>query len=98
MSVLSVTSEPAWLAVYRLTSTLTLESSVTLEPDNRPSLMSESLALSSLDSSSLTILTSFLGAFRKAMDVPLSVCSRVASIPAATSSGSTSLIRRQCHL
>jgi hypothetical protein len=63
MSVLSVMSEPAWLAEFGLTLALTLEPSLTLESDISPSLMSAVFGLSSRGSSCLTLLTSFLGGF-----------------------------------
>src|SRR5215212_9656465 len=98
LSVLSVPSDPAWLKAFGLTLALTLEPSLTLEPDNRSSLTSALCTLSSPASPSLTLLTSSLGILHKAMVVPLSVCSRLASMPAATSEGSTSLMRRHSHL
>src|SRR5215203_6843803 len=87
MSVLSVLSEPFVLAGFALTLDLTLESA----------LLSAVFPLPSPDSSFLTLLTSFLGTLRKAMSVPLSLCSRLASIPAVASSGNTSLMRLHSH-
>src|SRR5215208_4953592 len=95
MSVLSVLSEPFVLAGFALTLDLTLESLLTLEPDITPALLSARIALPLPDSPSLTLLTSFLGTLRKATCVPLSVCSRLTSLPTHTRSGTTSCIRRQ---
>src|SRR5829696_6448202 len=87
MPVLPVLPEPSVLAEVGLALELALASS----------LLPAALPLLTLVSPCLALLALVWGTLRKTMSVPLSGRSRLASMPTAAKTGSTSFIRFQSH-
>src|SRR5215217_6083748 len=95
LPVLSVMPESAVSAEFRLASALALGACLALDLASLGSVLPAASGLSTRFLSWLASLASFVGTLRKAMVVPASSRSRLASMPTPTRSGTTSCIRRQ---
>src|ERR687890_581252 len=95
LPVLSVMSESAVSAGFRLASALALDLFLALDLASSGSVLPAVYGLSIRLWCWLASLASFVGTLRKAMVVPASSRSRLASMPTPTRSGTTSCIRRQ---
>src|SRR5215217_9359493 len=94
LPVLSVLSESAVSAKFRLASALALDVFLALALASSGSVLPAVYGLSTRLWSRLASLASFVGTLRKAMVVPASSRSRLASMPTPTRSGTTPCIRR----
>src|SRR5215211_3547502 len=92
LPVLSVLSESAVSAKFRLASALALDECLALDLASSGSVLPAAYGLSIRLWSRLAPLASFVGTLRKAIVVPASSRSRLASMP--TRSGTTSCMRR----
>ena len=87
--LMPVLPKPAYLAGFPLALRQALDGLLALAP----SLLPAAFPLSERGPPVLALLASSVGTFRRVMIVPESGRSRLASMPAATSRGSTSLVR-----
>src|SRR5215207_944309 len=95
LPVLPVMPEPAVSAGFRLASALALDVCLALDLASSGSVLPAVYGLSIHLWSWLASLASFVGALRKAMVVPASSRSRLASMPTTTRSGITSCMHLQ---
>src|SRR5829696_9905736 len=94
LPVLSVLSESAVSAKFRLASALALDECLALDLASSGSVLPAAYGLSIRLWSRLAPLASFVGTPRKAIVVPASSRSRLASMPTPRRSGTTSCMRR----
>src|SRR5829696_418358 len=97
LPVLSVLSESAVSVKFRLASVLALGACLALDLASSGSVLPAVYGLSKRLLLWLELLASCVGNLRRAMVVPASSRSRLASMPTPTRSGTISCIRRHSH-